>query len=407
MALCSDCTSKTEYTGDSSQTLFTFPFEYVESTDVMVAKYDETTYTYTNLIGGTDWTFENATTIKIQPAPDYTFCIYRCTDIDPLKAEFFPGHPVKAEDLNDNFDQLKKAIEDVRCSINGVEDNLEDNYWDLYKSIKCGDTWESDDLNISTTCAQDARFWNRLDANNAGDTITSSSTNWVYSDAYIATARAIDDRFWNKTGETTYMADTWSSEANDDHTPTTGAVEARVSDLISNIEFEAKLVTGVNQRSGTWVSDDAHIATTDAISERNDTWYSDINLVPDDYIQPGKFWVNTESQRLAYWNDQGYWVHVAAIPSNDAPPVIVSDTEPTGSFIEEGDLWWNKVDGVLYVRYCPDPSGSCQWVDASPSVTGGGDGTVAAIEVVAPLTKEVAADGTITLDFDISTLANV
>ena len=58
------------------------------------------------------------------------------------------------------------------------------------------------------------------------------------------------------------------------------------------------------------------------------------------------------------------------MPSNDAPPVYVSDEEPTGSFIEEGDLWWNKADGTLYVRYCPDPSGSCQWVDVSPSFAG-------------------------------------
>ena len=125
------------------------------------------------------------------------------------------------------------------------------------------------------------------------------------------------------------------------------------------------------------------------------------------YIQPGKFWVNTETQRLAYWNnsnpDAGYWVHVAAMPANDAPPAYVSDQEPTGSFIEEGDLWWNKADGTLYVRYCPDPSGSCQWVDASPSFAGDSN-----IDVEAPLAKTVEpVTDKITLSFSINSLSYV
>ena len=70
-----------------------------------------------NLIGSTDWRFDNATTIEILPAPEYKFVIYRCTEIDPLKAEFFPGHPVKASDLNDNFTQLQQGLQDAKCSI--------------------------------------------------------------------------------------------------------------------------------------------------------------------------------------------------------------------------------------------------------------------------------------------------
>ena len=172
------------------------------------------------------------------------------------------------------------------------------------------------------------------------------------------------------------MSDNWTTEATDIYVPTTGAVENRLSEFITDDDVTDKFVTGDMQDKGTWddeVTDDDHIPTTDAVVKRHDTWYSDDKLDPNIYIQPGKFWVNTETQRLAYWNNSnpeaGYWVHVAAMPANDAPPVYVSDQEPTGSFIEEGDLWWNKADGNLYVRYCPDPSGSCQWVDASASPT--------------------------------------
>jgi len=127
MELCSDCVSKREYIGDGSKTDFTFNFEYMESYDVRVAKYDDETTEYTDLASGANWNFKNATTIEIQPAPDYKFVIYRCTTINPLKAIFHPGHPVKAQDLNDNFEQLQSGLEDARCSITQLQDHIDDN----------------------------------------------------------------------------------------------------------------------------------------------------------------------------------------------------------------------------------------------------------------------------------------
>ena len=438
MALCTDCTSKIEYQGDGSQSKFTFDFEYMESSDVYVAAWDDEKKEYYNLNGSTDWRFDNATTIEILPAPEYKFVIYRCTEIDPLKAEFFPGHPVKASDLNDNFTQLQQGLEDARCSIDGLKEDVSDNNWNNHnQTIKCEDPWESDDEHLSTTCAQDKRFWNKED-----ETVRSTSERFSYDDEHVATTRAIEDRFWNsvKDSDSTYTTSDWNSHAAspDSYVPTTGAVEKRIAKFITDEELHEHFVTGDEQRNGLWDetnTDDTHIPTTDAVVERHDTWYSDNHLAighsvppmtrhgnhgggnnadldPNDedkvnYIQPGKFWVNTETQRLAYWNNSnpnaGYWVHVAAMPANDAPPVYVSDEEPTGSFIEEGDLWWNKTDGTLYVRYCPDPSGSCQWVDASPSFAGDSN-----IEVEAPLAKTVEAitDKT-TISFNINSLSYI
>ena len=451
MALCSDCTSKIEYIGDGSTSKFTFDFEYMESSDVYVAKYDDETKEYTNLIGSTDWTFDNATTIEILPAPDYTFVIYRCTDIDPLKAEFFPGHPVKASDLNDNFTQLQMGLQDAKCSISELEQDVSDNNWNNHdQTIKCEDEWDSDDEHIATTCAIDKRFWNQIDADDVstvGETITSKTQRFLYSDNYVVTARAIEDRFWNQYEETTKIPDGWFDASHPDagsdlKIPTTGAVEQRITNLIDSDFLYAHFVTGDEQRNGLWNADntdDQHIPTTDAVVERHDTWYSDDHLAigsssnpnktrhgnhggppnnpdidPDDqntvnYIQPGKFWVNTETQRLAYWNnsnpDAGYWVHVAAMPANDAPPVYVQDFEPVGSHIEEGDLWWNTADGTLYVRYCPDPSGSCQWVDASPSYQ---NPVINDIKVSEPITKTDDPSGNFTtIGFNINSLTYV
>ena len=415
MALCSDCTSKTKYIGDGSTSKFTFDFEYMESTDVKVAQWDEDNRIYTDLVGGTDWTFDNATTIEILPAPEFTFVIYRCTDINPMKAEFFPGHPVKADDLNSNFTQLQMGLEDARCSLSELKEDVSENDWNKHdQTIKCGEEWVSDDEHISTTCAQDARFWNQVEADDNGETVTSNSERFIYSDDYIATTRAIEDRFWNNGDETTKIADGWvdsthSDAGSDKKIPTVGAVEQRLQSVLEKEEYEATLVTGDQQRAGDWNelnTDDAHVPTTDAVAERHDTWYSDEDLVPETYIQPGKFWVNTETQRLAYWNnsnpESGYWVHVAAMPANDAPPVYVDDKEPEGSFIEEGDLWWNKTDGTLYVRYCPDPSGSCQWVDASPSFQ---NPVINDIKVTAPISKTDDPSGNFTtIGLNISSL---
>ena len=67
---------------------------------------------------------------------------------------------------------------------------------------------------------------------------------------------------------------------------------------------------------------------------------------------------------VLYWNDQGYWL---VRPANAQPPVYVNNEPPEGQ-IDEGDLWYNTGDGLMYVYYAPDPSGSNQWV----SIGGGG-----------------------------------
>ena len=373
MALCTDCTAKIEYQGDGSQTLFTFNFTYMESTDVYVAQYDDTTKEYINLIGGTDWSFENDTTIRIEPAPTYKLAIYRCTELDPLKATFFAGHPIKADDLNDNFNQLQSGIEDARCSISGLKEDLDENYWNNHsETVGCPDPWVSDDKHVATTCAIDNRFWD-----NVNETLYFSD-DFRNSDSVIATAAAIEKRFWNnvKDDDSTYTTSNWLQHVTcpNDYVPTTGAVEQRLNDFYTRRDFTDSIVTGVDQRTGQWNdynTDDKHVPTTDAVVERHDTHYNDAPL-SGDYIQPGKFWVNTLTQRLAYWNDQGYWVHTGAMPANDAPPVYVSNEAP--EIADEGDLWYNTGDGLMYVYYCPDPSGSCQWVSIGGGA-GGGDGT--------------------------------
>ena len=45
-----------------------------------------------------------------------------------MRAIFQPGTPIKAQDLNDDFDQLRNAIEEGRCNAGAIDDKLDEGY---------------------------------------------------------------------------------------------------------------------------------------------------------------------------------------------------------------------------------------------------------------------------------------
>ena len=160
------------FTGDGSTTNYSFTFEYLEQDEVKVT------------IDGTAtsaFTFANATTLSFTSAPanGAEIRIYRDTDVDTLKATFFPGSAIKAEDLNDNFTQNNFAVQELR-----------NNTWDVdLQTIKSNETWVSNDLQIATTAAMDARFQDE-----ATETIESTET-WVSDDDRVPTTAAADEQF--------------------------------------------------------------------------------------------------------------------------------------------------------------------------------------------------------------------
>ena len=141
--------SEIKYKGNGTQVLYTFPFEYMAQSDVGVDIYNESTRLWVNADdpswnGEYNWSFANATTIEFEKAPpaplldttDYNIKIYRCTDIDPLIAQFNPGSAIRARDLNDNFEQLQLAIIEGRCQVpDWLYDYLENEYWDKIDDV--------------------------------------------------------------------------------------------------------------------------------------------------------------------------------------------------------------------------------------------------------------------------------
>ena len=94
-------TIENSYTGDGSTVLFSFTFEYIEQVDVEVSV-DSVT------IATTEYSLANSTTIEFNTAPasGAAIRIYRNTTVNNPKATFFPGSAIRAQDLNDNFEQI-------------------------------------------------------------------------------------------------------------------------------------------------------------------------------------------------------------------------------------------------------------------------------------------------------------
>jgi len=136
MAVCDNV--KIEYKGNGSQVLFTFPFTYMDVDDIKCYLWDDDykTWEQTN-----SFVFANATTIEFFTAPpappagiEYNVRIVRETAIqlsnfngrdDAFRAvTFYPGSSIRAEDLNANFDQIRLAIEEGRCRVSAVIDEI-------------------------------------------------------------------------------------------------------------------------------------------------------------------------------------------------------------------------------------------------------------------------------------------
>ena len=103
--------------------------------------------------------------------------LYRQTAINAgeLPAYFYPGASIRAQDLNDNFEALRKVVEEGACSTNNVND---------------------------AAPQLDQRYWNKITDTNGGDTAISTD-NWPDNDTTVATTAAIDNRIDTKITEGT------------------------------------------------------------------------------------------------------------------------------------------------------------------------------------------------------------
>ena len=97
----------------------------------------------------------------------------------------------------------------------------------------------------------------------------------------------------------------------------------------------ANTVDTKDQKAGDWVSDDKHLATTGAISERLDVILSDTrppNPPITEIRQPGKLWVDTLQLQVNWWSpDAKAWVNLGSTGPQGPSGTIAVGSTTTGA----------------------------------------------------------------------------
>ena len=277
---CTDV--QTIQAGNGSKTQFSFDFPYIFKSEIHVYFWNATTKEYDEKLT-TDSTYPwritdaNPTIVEFtgtappspatpvdpgEPTVD-NVKIRRITKIDDIRALFNPGSAIRSDDLNNNFEQLRYAIEEANCQ--GIPDDvdqyLKDYYWDRYdNTLYDGDTWVSDDTKIASTEAIDDRVDSKIDIAIEGDIL-------------------VDGTGLNKTASGGQVTIGISANSVD-------LDRLKNSDIINNAEQDAQSPSPT----------DTNIFTALAAKTRHDTLIQTGTPAGSTY-QTGKFWYQNDDDK--------------------------------------------------------------------------------------------------------------
>ncbi len=140
-------TIENNYTGNNTTTLYSFTFPYLDTTDIKVSldQVDQTLTTHYTLASPTQISFVSA------PGTGVAIRIYRDTDISNLQSEFFSGSAIRAQDLNNDFNQTLYVSQETQDKVTGM--------WnDTTETIASTESFEDTDNKIMTAAAIDDRI---------------------------------------------------------------------------------------------------------------------------------------------------------------------------------------------------------------------------------------------------------
>ena len=107
---------------------YSITFEYELQADVRVGLFNQKTKDYDRIPQDDSvnpWVFENVTTIRFTNGdPGLAVIIFRATDINEPVSEFYTGSAIRAQDLNDNFEQLLFASQELTDQITTISGQL-------------------------------------------------------------------------------------------------------------------------------------------------------------------------------------------------------------------------------------------------------------------------------------------
>ncbi len=140
-------TIENNYTGNATTTLFSFTFPYLDTTDIKVSldQVDQTLTTHYTLASPTQISFVSA------PGSGVAVRIYRDTDISNLQSEFFSGSAIRAQDLNNDFNQTLYVSQETQDKVDG--------HWnDTTDTIDSTEAFADVNTKIMTAAAIDDRI---------------------------------------------------------------------------------------------------------------------------------------------------------------------------------------------------------------------------------------------------------
>ena len=302
----------------SGETLFNFTFEYIQQSDVKVSL---------DGVDTTAYTFANASTIQFDTAPadGVIVRIYRDTNIDTAAAVFATGSVIRAQDLNNDFDQIRFVVQE-----------LDNNTWDNeIQTIKTTNTWVSDDNHVATTASIDARFQDEINETQE------SGEPWVSDDDRVPTTAAVDGRFVDALNAETIGGVKTFSDSPIVPTPTANTQAANkvyVDSVVNNSINEAITNDIGTDGTGITVTDDGDGTITLGIAA---------NSVDLDRIKNDDLITQAEQDAGATASDNNLFTALAAARRFDT---FVQTATPIGSDWEVGKTWLqNDPDRTLSI----------------------------------------------------------
>ena len=190
------CSQPQEFeNGTGAVSNYTLNFEYINREDVLVFVGTEppyTQYTLGNSANANEYEWINDSTIRLNAVSGVNNVVFvRVTDrCDPI-VEFFAGTSIRAQDLNDNQEQVLFLIQEIVGSLRnaGLDVQLPN------------DKILLNDLGDVDVAGAGNRSYLAFNGTNWEDAaVIRSSDNWVSNDSAIATTKAGDERWLNSDG---------------------------------------------------------------------------------------------------------------------------------------------------------------------------------------------------------------
>ena len=311
-------TTEVFYDGDNSDVTFTIPFEYLEESDVKVS------------VGGTlqtqdtDYTFSTLTEITFTTAPASgtdNVRIFRDTDIESLRNEFFAGSAIRAQDLNDNYLQTLYSAQELEDQFVTKTDGEFDTNVDMNSNrIELADPVNAQDA-VTKQYLEDNYF------DDGTETITSGET-WTSNDTTIATTQAIDNRVDSKVDtaiEDDILIDTSGLSKSATGGQVTLGIAANSVDL-DRIKNTDKITLSEQEGDPDRVGTDDQIFTAQAATRRFNNYYQNDEPTTTDGIGIGQVWVDpNDDLTLSVWTGSNWTSITSGGTFTNQPKVVYVD----------------------------------------------------------------------------------